>query len=413
MSTAEQLTAPSVQPTPSQEEGKIDLLDILLLLARRKRFIALSTIVGFVLGITASIVMKPTYTAMAVIMPPQQQSSASALLSSLGGLAALSGGGSAASALGLKSPGDLYVGILKSRTIADEIIGKFHLLALHKNKKMADARKDLEVHSTIESAKDGLIEISVTDHDPHLASDLANEYVSELYSMNAHLAVTEAAQRRVFFDEQLEGEKKALVTAEEDLRETQQRTGLIQLSGQAQMIISSIAQLRAQIASSEVQAQSLRTFATDENPDLNKVEQQISTMKGQLAKLENDQQKTVQPGNIAVPAGRVPEDSLEYERKYREVKFHETLFELLSRQYEAAKIDEAKSAPIIQVIDNAVPPDKKSGPHRMLITVGMTVLFFLLSFGIALISDLLAGMKRNPPQAAKLNQIYETLRKSK
>ncbi len=408
------MTAPSVQPPASQEEGKVDLLDILLILARRRRFIALSTVAGLALGITASLVMKPNYTAMAVIMPPQQQSSAAALLSSLGGLAALGGGsGGAASALGLKSPGDLYVGILKSRTIADEIINEFHLKELRKSKKMADARKDLAAHSTIESAKDGLIEISVTDHDPRLASDLANAYVSSLYAMNAHLATTEAAQRRVFFDEQLEGEKKALATAEEDLRATQQRTGLIQLTGQAQMIISSIAQMRAQIASNEVQAQAMRTFATDENPDLSKLEEQIATMKGQLAKLENDQQKTVQPGDIAVPAGRVPQDSLEFERKYREVKYHETLFELLSRQYEAAKIDEAKSAPIIQVIDNAIPPDRKSGPPRMLITLGMTILFFLLSFGIAFLADVVAGIRRDPLRAAKLDQIQESLRGSK
>jgi tyrosine-protein kinase Etk/Wzc len=407
MSTVEQETAPSVRPSASQEEGKVDLLDILLILARRRLFIALSTVAGIVLGVAVSLIIKPTFMATAIIMPPQQQSSAAALLGSLSGLVSLGGsGGGAASALGLKSPGDMYVGILKSRTIADGIIGEFHLMELRKSKKMADARKDLEKRSTIESAKDGLIEISVTDTDPRRASDLANAYVSHLYGMNSHLAITEASQRRVFFDEQLAGEKKALAASEDDLRAMQQRTGVIQVTGQAQVTIQTIAQLRAQIASREVEAQSLRTFATSENPDLLRLEEEIATMRVQLAKLENDQQKTLEPGNITLPAGRVAEDTLEYARKYREVKYHETLFELLSRQYEAAKIDEAKSAPIIQVIDYAVPPDRKSGPHRTLITAGFMILaFFAACTWVFIRYEWIS----RPESAQKLNRLKNAL----
>ncbi|HTF70823.1 MAG TPA: hypothetical protein VK638_49945 [Edaphobacter sp.] len=274
-------------------------------------------------------------------------------------------------------------------------------------KKLQDTRTVLKSHTTIEAGKDGLIQISVTDHDPNRASDIANAYVSELYSMNSNLAITEAAQRRVFFDQQLEGEKKALGLAEEDLRETQQKTGLIQLSGQAQMIIQTIGQLRAQIASREVELQSVRTFATDQNPEIVRLNNEISTMRQQLSKLENDQQRATQPGNIAVPAGRVPEDALEYARKFREVKYHETLFDLLSRQYEAARIDEAKSAPIIQVIDHAVPPDKRSGPKRALIVLGLGFVVFFLASIWALIERGLLGLREHPQYSFKLRRLTQ------
>jgi tyrosine-protein kinase Etk/Wzc len=377
MNSVEQVSETTSEPVNAGEDESVDVLDILLVLVSRRRFIGLATLSTFLLSVVLSLLLRPNFTATALIMPPQQSSSSAGLLSQLGSLAAMGGGASAS--LGLKTPADMYVGILQSRTIADEIISRFKLKNIYKTKKMQDTRAVLKSHTTIESGKDGLIQISVVDHDAQRASDLANAYVAELYSMNSNLAITEAAQRRVFFDQQLDGEKKALATAEEDLRATQQKTGLIQLSGQALMIIQSIGQLRAQIASREVELQSVHAFATDQNPEVTRLNGEISTMRQQLAKLENDQQGVVQPGNIALPAGRVAEDSLEYSRKLREVKYHETLFDLLSRQYEAARIDEAKSAPIIQVIDQAVPPDTKSGPHGSLIALGFTVVAFLLS----------------------------------
>jgi tyrosine-protein kinase Etk/Wzc len=407
MNTVAQASEPN-KPTNVGDDETVDVLDVLLVLASHRRFIGLVTLSAFLISIVISLLLKPNFTATALIMPPQQASSSSGLLNQLGSLASLGGGASAS--LGLKTPADMYIGILQSRTIADEIISQFKLKAIYKKKKMQETRAALKSHTTIESGKDGLIQISVVDHDPQRASDVANAYVAELYSMNSNLAVTEAAQRRVFFDQQLDGEKKALITAEEDLRATQQKTGLIQLSGQALMIIQSIGQLRAQIASREVELQSMRAFATDQNPDVTRLNGEISTMRQQLAKLENDQQSVVQPGNIELPAGRVAEDSLEYGRKLREVKYHETLFDLLSRQYEAARIDESKSAPIIQVIDRAVPPDKKSGPSPMLITLGGGFTGFLLSSFWMLLAQGLRSMEQSPYHSAKLGRLRSLFR---
>ena len=263
-------------------------------------------------------------------------------------------------------------------------------------------------HAEINVAKDGLIHISVTDHDPNRDSEMANSYVDNLYDLNANLAITEAAQRRVFFDQQLAEEKTALTAAEDDLRNTQQKTGLIQLNGQAQMIISSIAQVRAEIASHQVQLQAIRTFATNQNPDVSRLQEEISTLQGQLSKLQNDQQKLT-PGDIQVPAGRVPAEALEYARKLREVKYHEALYELLAKQYEAARIDEAKSAPIIQVIDRAVPPDKKSGPHRILIAIGAGFAGFWLASAFAFLSEKYRRMQQISSSAVKLAQLRSEL----
>jgi tyrosine-protein kinase Etk/Wzc len=401
---AELVTHP---PVPRDSDG-IDLLDVSMVLASRRRMIAIVTFASLVAGMAIAFTLKPYFIATAVILPPQeQQSAAGVLLSQLGSLSGL--GAASGMGLGMKSSSDMYMGILQSRTIADEIIDQFHLKTVYKTRIMEETRLVLKKKTQIESGKDGLIRITVTDRDPGRASALANAYVKELYGMNSNLAMTEAAQRRVFFDQQLEGEKKALAAAEDDLRATPQRTGLIQLSGQAQMIIRTIADLRAQIASREVELQATRTFATEQNPDVARQQEEISAMRAQLAKLENDQARQV-PGDTSVPAGQVPEDSLEYARKLREVKYHETLFDLLSRQFEAAKIDEAKSAPIIQVIDQAVPPDKKAGPHRLLIGLAFGFVGFCLSLLWVFWKEALRRMREVPASADKLDRLQLMLR---
>jgi tyrosine-protein kinase Etk/Wzc len=402
MKILEQETLRAPAAAHSHDADNIDVLDILLILTRRKRMIGIVSVAALCIGVVIALLLKPTFTATAIILPPQQQSPSTMMMGQLGSLAALGGG---ASALGLRNPADMYVGILQCRTIADEIIGQFHLESVYKRKRRDDTRNALRAHTMIEAGKDDLIRISVTDHDPNRARDLANAYVDELYRVNSNLAITEAAQRRVFFDHQLDAEKKELALAEDDLRATQQRTGVIQLTGQAQTIIQSIAQLRAQIASSEVEMQAMRTFATDQNPDMTRLQEAISTMRRQLIKLEDDQARQPQPGDISLPAGRVAEDSLEYARKLREVKYHESLFDLLSRQYEAARIDEAKSAPIIQVIDHAVAPDRKSGPHGSLITIGLGILGFSLACAWAFINQGLRNLRRSPEYAEKFQHL--------
>jgi tyrosine-protein kinase Etk/Wzc len=398
------MSTPELPAEQDRSSGDKDFrgLQMLLILLRDRLRIAMVTLIFLLVGAGIAFSLKFTFTAAATILPPQaSQSSASILMGQLGPLAGL--GGSGAGSL-LKNPADIYVAMLQSRTIGDRIIDQFRLEGLWKLKTLEDTRKALKKHAQFESAKDGLIVITVKDPSPKMASDMANAFVDELYTMNSTLAVSEASQRRLFFNQQLQEERSALAFAEDDLRKTQEKTGLIQLSGQSTMAIHTIADTRAELRSREVEMESMRSYATEENPDLKRLQSEIETIRRQLTALENDQ-KSVLPGDTQVPAGKVPAEGLEYARKLREVQYHETLFNLLSKQYEAARIDEAKSAPIVQVIDRAVPPDKKSGPPRMLITLGFGVIGFCFACFWAFGRQALVRLRQNPGSSAMLDQM--------
>jgi len=400
--------ASSPQPNSSADVDGIDLLDLSLSLLRSKFHIAAWTALFLLIGLGISLLSKPVFTATAVIMPPQQeQSSAGALLGQLGSLGGLGGG--AASSLGLKNPADLYVGILRSRTIADSLIDRFHLQQAYRQTLRMGARNVLRGNSEFEAAADGLIYLRVKDQDPKMAAALANAYVEELHSLNSRLAIGQAAQRRLFYDQQLAAEGTALSAAEDDLKRTEERTGVVQLNGQAEMTIRNIADARAQIASREVQLGVDRTYATDQNPDVLRLQQEIAALKSHLAQLE-DAQQHMSPGDTQIPGAQVAGVGLEYTRKLREVRYHEAFFELLAKQREAAGIDEAKSAPIIQVVDPAEAPERKSGPSRALITIGFGLLGFVLSASWAVLGSILTQMRRSPEQSARLDELRRALR---
>jgi tyrosine-protein kinase Etk/Wzc len=351
-----------------QQEDSVDLLRLSILLARGKRILLLCGLAFGLVTMLVTLIMAPIFTATTTIMPPKKSSSP---LAQLGALSALAGGGGGAdSALGLKNPDDLYIGLLQSNSVVDALIQRFHLMSVYKTKKMSDTRKMLVSNTTIKSEKSSLISISVQNHDPRRAAALANAYVEELYALMGHLAVTEAGQRRLFFEQQLEQEKNKLADAEVALAETERKTGIIQPAGQATATIMGIAQLRAQIAASQVQLKGLEASATEQNPEVVLLRTQIAGLESQLADMEkgNPEAAGLQD-DVEMPTSKIPTASLEYIRKMRDVKYHETLFEMLSRQYEIAKVDEAKAGEIIQVVDPAQVPDRKSWPPRALLTI--------------------------------------------
>jgi tyrosine-protein kinase Etk/Wzc len=397
--------AQALQPTVM--DSRIDLLAVLVVLAKTKRRVMLMTFGGLAVGIILSLVLKPTYTATAAILPPQQATSAaSVLLGQVGGLSGAAGLGGGV--FGLKSPGDMYVGILESRTIADNVIAACNLRQRYKTKTLIDAEFILQAHTTFESGKDNLIHLNVKDSNPKMASDIANSYLDQLYVLNSELANGEATQRVRFYDRRLAEERHALSDAEEALRNTQQKTGVIQFNGQAASIINSIAQARAELASRQVALQSMETYATENNPAVIQLQGEIAALKSHVAELEKSEQ-SVQPGELQIPAGQLPEAALQYQRQARELKYHETLFELLTRQSEAAKLDEAKSVPILQIVDRAVPPDKKSGPSRKLLSLGFAAFGFLLAVGWGFVELLLNRLRQVPEQAQKLDEIRSAL----
>lgn len=403
--------SPRNAPNP---EDSVNLLDLALVLAARKWFIFLCSFTVALLTAVLVLIMPVTYTATTTMLPPQQEESfASMMLGQLGGLASLAagGGGGAASMLGLKNPDDLYIGLLQSESVMDGIIRRFDLVHVYQAKKLSDARKRLKSNTKILSEKSSLISISVEDHDAKRAAAMANAYVNGLHELMSHLAVTSAAQRRMFFEQQLEQEKNKLADAEDALEETEIKTGIIQPQGQAQAVIATIMQLRAQISASEVELGALRTSATDQNPEVITLQSQVAALRAQLADFEKGHPGSAAiAGNVLTPTSAVPAASLEYLRRMRDVRFQETLFEFMTRQYEMAKVDEAKQSQIIQVVDPALVPDRRSWPLRTLLTLLAFILGAMLSGFWVILQSAYRQMMQDSEMAMKVGQLRQTLR---
>jgi uncharacterized protein involved in exopolysaccharide biosynthesis len=333
-------------------------------------------------------------------MPPQQQpSSASALINQLGNVAGL-----ASQSLGIKNLTDPYIGILNSRVIADKIIEQFRLKDIYKKKYLVDARKKLADRTNIIAIKSSLIQISVEDRNPQRAADLANAYVDLLQEQNKRLAVSEASQRRLFYENEVETEKEKLAQAESAFKKMQEQKGIFQVNSQVEAVIRSLAQMRAEFAAREVNLQRLKAGATKNNPEVLRQEIELKALRDQLSKLEASPSKR-SFGDPLMPTTLVPEAGLEYTRRLREVKYRETLFELLAKQYEIARIDEAKEAPIIQQVDRAMAPDRKSAPFRTLYIAIGAFLGAFMGCGAAFF----AHASENPEYKEKMNALRNLL----
>ncbi len=354
-------------------EQKLDLLDVLLVFARRKWVIIFWTLAGLLCGLVFMLGQPTLYRADATIMPPQQEQSSSALLGQLGVLTAFSGGGGGA-ALGLKNPADLYLGLLGSRSVNDDLVVRFHLQDVYKVRKVSQAAGTLLKRARFKAGKDSLISISVEDKDPKRAAVLANGYVDELYHLNNRLAIGEAAQRRQFFDQQLAAEKDRLADAEVALKKTQLSTGLLEPTSQAATIIRAEAEIRANITSREVQLAALRSSSTEQNSDVIRLRTELTGLSSQLNQLQKGEGPSGSPASVA----QLPAAALSFLRAEREVKYHQTLFDLLARQLESARLDEAKASPTIQIVDRAQVPEIKSWPSKALFLGVGAILGFVL-----------------------------------
>jgi uncharacterized protein involved in exopolysaccharide biosynthesis len=392
------------RPEPSPAEAEVSVLDILVLLLERKRFIIRFVLGAAVLAAIVSLLLPVQYEAKIALLPPAQNSSiGSSLLGQLGNIGALGSLASlAGGSLGIKNPADMYVSLLTSRTVEDAMIQRFGLMQEYRVKKMSEARKVFEHRTTaVAGTKDGLIRLTVEDHDPKRAAELANGYVEEFRRLSASLAITEAARRRLFFQQQVDQAKQSLTAAEDAMTKTQQSTGVLQIDSQARALIESAAVLRAQVMAKEVQIEGMRSFATDDNPNLVLAKQQLAALQAQLARVAGSQSDA--GSDINLSKGRVTGSGMEYLRRYRDLKYQETVFELLAKEYEVAKLDEAREGSIIQVVDAAVPPDTKSSPHRTLIVLGATILaFFIAVFWV--------WLRRNLDNAFELPENRQRLR---
>ncbi len=330
--------------------GGLELLDVLIALAQSWRMLILGSLLSGLGALGISYLIPPVFTAQTAFLPPQQtQSAAASMLTTLGGLAG--------AAVGVRTPADQYAALLQSANVEDRIVDHFKLLDAYDVKFRADARKRLRENVRISVGKrDGLITVEVDDALPTQAAAMANRYVDELKRVTSQLALTEAQQRRVFFESQLQQTRDRLVKAQEELQASGFGAGALRAEPRA--TADSYARLKAEVTSTEVRLQTLRRGLTDATPEVQQQLTLLSSLRAQLSKLETSDR---------------PAQGPDYISRYREFKYQETLFELFSRQYEMARLDESKESGLIQVVDLAVAPEKKSKPRRVVIAVVVTL----------------------------------------
>lgn len=375
----------NTSPTQGSAGDEINLLDLLQVIVENLRLLILGPLVVGLAALGITFIVTPVFTATTVFLPPQQQNGAAVMIQSLGAL-----GGLAGAASGLKNPNDQFVAFLKSETIANALIDRFKLQERYETDFKVDARKGLDSVSKINSGKDGLITVEVDDKDPAFAAQLANAYVEELFKLQDRLALTEAQQRRVFFDKQLQQVKGKLVSAEQALKASGVNGSALKSNPEA--VIRSVAEVQAKVAAQEIKIVSMRGYLNENSPGLKQAQTELAALQAQVNKIERS-------------SSPVSSGDADYISKFRDVKYYETLFELFAKQYELAKVDEAHESSVIQIVDVAVAPERRSRPKRALTAVLATLASGILILLFVFVRQALRTAQQAPETAAKFTAL--------
>lgn len=372
------------------DEDEISLLDLLQVVVDNLRLLVLGPLAAGLIALGITFVIPPTYTATTKFLPPQQQQSgAAAMLQSLGALGGLAG----AAVGGIKNPTDQYVAFLKSRNVQDALIERFKLTERYETSFQEDTRAELGANAIISSGKDGLITIDASDKEPKFSAELANAHVEELSRLLNSLALTEAQQRRLFFENQLANAKANLTKAEQALQTSGVNSSALKAS--PQVAVEGLAKLQAAVTAQEIKLASMRGYLTESAPDFKQAQTELSALRGQLARSEKE-----------TPANGSDSD---YVAKYRNFKYNETLFELFAKQYEMARVDESREGAVIQVLDIAQAPERKSKPQKGLIAALTTLAVGFLLLLFVFIRQAFRGAATMPGSAEKVSHLRRTL----
>lgn len=389
------------KPAPVQPAREIGMLDLMIVLAKYKKLIIGFPLVMAMLAAAVSMMLPNVYKATTKMLPPQQaQSGASALLAQLGGAAGL-----AASVAGMKNPSDIYIGMLKSRTVADKLIARFDLKKSYDTDSQEIARMNLDSSTQVSAGKDGMITIEVEDRNRQLVPKLANGYVEELQSLSRVLAVTDASQRRLFFERQLETAKDNLAKVEMSLKGVLDKGGVISVDAESRAVLETAARLKAQISAKEIQLGAMRPFVTSEHPEFRRAEEELTSLRAELSRLEGARTDT--------SSAQPPQDKrsgLENIQLMRDLKYYQMLYELLSKQYEIARLDEAKEPSLIQVLDPAIEPERRARPKRALIVLATAVLSGLAAVALAFLLEARQRALKDPVEVIRWNELKKYLR---
>lgn len=381
-------------------DDTISPMDYLILLLKEKKLILIITFAFAVITAAISLSMPEIYRAETKLLRPQNKSPSMTSIF----MSQFSNDGM------VNSPNALYVSLLYSRSVLEGVVEQFNLIEIYGAGTVEDARNRLKTNIYAKyNRNSGIITLAVEDRDPQMAADLANAFVGELKKLTKRLATTEAAQRRVFFGEQLEDAKESLINAEEDMASFQARTGILKMDEQAKAVIEAISRIKAKVSEKEVRLKVMRTYSTPNNPDLQKVEEALKGLKVELRKLSKGQGKNYyQP----MSTEKMPKLGTEYIRKLREFKYSESLYNIFLKQYEAAKLDEAREVLLVQALDEAVPPEKRVSPKRTRMVIIGTFSGFIFSIFVVFILEYSATISDDPKHRERLKMLkkYASIR---
>jgi tyrosine-protein kinase Etk/Wzc len=405
----------TIQYPYPEEEDEIKLTDLLLVLLKWKKVILLFVAAVIVVSVIVSLTLPYKYTATARILPPNESSSTLSPLSqitgALGGVFGVMPGG-----LG-KTTADLYVGILQSDAVADMIIDRFNLKDYFRQKYRSDLYQTLDNVTRFNvDRKTQIISISVEDKDPKKAADMANAYVDALDQINQKVNTTEGHRKRVFLEDRLKKVMHDLSKAETDLKAFQEKYKLVAVDEQSKAAIEGAAKIKGEIIASQTELEVLKQFGTEKQREAIMLKSRIAELNKQLARIETgnpgedkagDAKKSENNSDFYIPFNEMPELGMQLARLMRDVKVQENVFELLTSQYEVAKIDEAKDMNTVQFLDRAFPPDRRSSPKRARIVILSTVVAFFFAIFLAFFLEYVDRVKREDPE--RYNQLRHGL----
>ncbi len=379
-------------PSPMGDEDEISLLDLATALGEEKKTLFAIPLLTTLVAVVVSLLLTPIYTAKTVVMPPQQQQggAAAAALASLGGLGALAGLGGGA---GLKSQDEMYIAFLGSEGLQNRIISELKLQERYEAKTLTETRVALKSNMRITAdKKSGLLNIEADDKDPAFAAELANRHVQALHAMLGRLAVTEAQQRRAFYEQQIQQTQDKLAQAEVAFRAAKDKSGMQVTAVLAETGVRASAELRSQIAAREVQLQAMSRFATAQNPEAQRIASELAALRAQLSKTEQGS------GESKAAASPLHQEAV---KSYRDVKVQEAMLEVMIRQYEMARVDEAKEGPLLQQVDVATPPERKSKPKRAIMVLVAAFAGLFLGVLVAFVRRAVRNAQSNPDSASQ------------
>jgi capsule polysaccharide export protein KpsE/RkpR len=388
------------------------------LLWEQRGLLARTAVIAFAVSLGIAFAIPKQYTASTSIMPPDEGGGGGALLAALSGRASGSLGGLgslAGSLLGTHSTSSLFVDLLHSGTVSGHLIDRFDLMRVYHKRYKVDAGKYLARHTTIvDDKKTGVVTITVVDHDPRRARDLAQAYLDELNQIVARTATSSARQERLFLERRLASVQGDLERAQLELSDFSSTHATVDIKEQTRAMVDAAAKVQGQLIASQAELGSLRQVYGDGNVRVRAAQSSVDLLQGELQKLSGTDARLApggagNPTQLYPPLRQLPRLAVPYADLYRRVKVQETVYELLTQEYELARIQEAKDIPAVQVIDAPGIPEKKSFPPRLIVALGLTFLCELAAAALLLMQKSWNGMSEGDPRKVLLRDMGRSL----